>query len=136
MASKTKKRDTGCPVCFALDTFGDRWALVIIRDMVLRGYKTYGEFLNAGDGIATNILANRLQELEAEGIISKSRDPENHRKLNYTLTEKGCDLLPMLFELILWSAKYDPKTKVPEKLRHRMANDREAYIKEIRARFL
>ncbi len=136
MASKTKKRDTGCPVCFALDTFGDRWALVIIRDMVLRGYKTYGEFLNAGDGIATNILANRLQELEAEGIISKSRDPENHRKLNYTLTEKGCDLLPMLFELILWSAKYDPITKVPEKLRHRMKNDREAYIKEIRARFL
>lgn len=136
MAKQNKKRDTGCPVCFALDAFGDRWALVIIRDIVLRGFKTYGQFLEAGDGIATNVLADRLRELEAEGIVWKTRDPENHRKLNYSLTEKGCDLVPLLFEVILWSAKYDAKTKANKSVLKRMETDREAYLKEIRARFL
>jgi len=135
MPSKDKKRNTGCPVAFALDTFGDRWSLLVIRDIVLKGAKTYGEFLQANEGIATNVLADRLRELEAEGIITKSRDPENHRKLNYSLTEKGCDLVPVILEMILWSAKYDPKTTARKEILKRIKTDRDGFVEEIRVRF-
>ncbi len=135
MPSKDKKRNTGCPVAFALDTFGDRWSLLVIRDIVLKGAKTYGEFLQANEGIATNVLADRLRELEAEGIITKSRDPENHRKLNYSLTEKGCDLVPVILEMILWSAKYDAKTTARKEILKRIETDRDGFVKEVRVRF-
>jgi DNA-binding HxlR family transcriptional regulator len=135
MPSKDKKRNTGCPVAFALDTFGDRWSLLVIRDIVLKGAKTYGEFLQANEGIATNVLADRLRELEAEGVITKSRDPENHRKLNYSLTEKGCDLVPVILEMILWSAKYDPKTTARKEILKRIKIDRDGFVEEVRARF-
>jgi DNA-binding HxlR family transcriptional regulator len=136
MVKADKKRDTGCPVAFALDTFGDRWSLLIIRDIVLRGSKTYGDFLAAEEGIATNVLADRLRELEDEGIIRKSRDPENHRKFNYALTEKGCDLVPVILEMILWSAKYDPNTKARKEVLRRIEKDRAGFVAQIRARFL
>lgn len=135
MAKPEKKRKTGCPIAYALDTFGDRWTLLIIRDMVLRGAKTYGEFIEAGEGIATNVLADRLRRLEAEGIIRKSRDPENRRKFNYAPTKKGLGLIPVMIEMILWSAKYDPNTAAPKKVLKKIRSDREGFIAEIRARF-
>tara|TARA_R110000782_G_scaffold154867_1_gene247160 strand:+ start:936 stop:1346 length:411 start_codon:yes stop_codon:yes gene_type:complete len=134
MASSDKKRDTGCPVAFALDTFGDRWSLIVIRDMVLRGFRTYGEFLGGREGIATNVLADRLRTLEAEGIIARARDPENHRKINYTLTDKGCDLVPVVLEMIRWSAKYDPGTQASKSVLSRIETDRDGFVEEIRAR--
>ena len=97
-----------CPVNFALESLGDRWALLIVRDMVFHGKKTYGEFLKAEEGIATNILASRLDFLERIEVIKKSPHGEDKRKDIYTLTEKGLDLIPVLFELIKWSAKHDP----------------------------
>lgn len=136
MAKKYKKRGTGCPVAFALDTFGDRWTLLVIRDMVLRGSKTYGEFLSASEKIATNILSDRLRLLEAEGIIIGKRDPENHRKINYALTEKGCDLVPVILEMIRWSAIYDPDTTANKKVLERIRKDRDGYVTQIRERIL
>jgi len=94
-----KKRDTGCPIAYALDVFGDRWSLIIIRDLLFNGLRTYGEFLESGEGIATNILANRLKGFEESGIVAKKRDPDNKRKLIYNITEKGAELVPILIEI-------------------------------------
>ena len=107
---KKMARKSDCPIHFASEIFGDRWTLLIIRDLMFKGKKYYGEFLNSEEKIATNILADRLALLEQEGIVSKKQD-ENHKlKLVYSLTQKGLDLLPMLTEIILWSAKYDENT--------------------------
>ena len=97
-----------CPVNFGLESLGDRWSLLIVRDMVFFGKKTYGEFLKAEEGIATNILASRLDFLESIKVIKKSPHGEDQRKDIYSLTEKGLDLIPVLFEIIRWSAKHDP----------------------------
>lgn len=132
MPSPGKKRNTGCPVAFALDTFGDRWSLVVIRDLVMHGKTTYGEFLASDEGIATNVLADRLKHLEAEGILGKSRDPENRRRIIYKLTDKGWELAPMILDMIVWSAKYDPETKVRQPMLDKIADDREEFISEIR----
>lgn len=134
--SPGKMRGTGCPVAFALDTFGDRWSLLVLRDIMLKGSETYGEFLNAGDGIATNILAERLKSLEAAGLLKKARDPENRRRYLYSLTEKGCDLAPVILEMIRWSAKYDPKTAAGPKFVSRIERDRDGIAADIRARYL
>ena len=129
MAGAGKKRDTGCPIAFALDTFGDRWSLLIIRDLMLKtGHETYGDFLGAGEAIATNILADRLKELEAAGIILKSPDPDNRRRNIYRLTEKGRDLAPIMAELICWGAKYDANTGVQETFVEKIKSDRAGFI--------
>lgn len=135
MPSSGKKHKTPCPVAFALDTFGDRWTLLIIRDLMLKGSETYGEFLDSGEGIATNILADRLKVLEATGILLKTRDPENHRRYIYSLTEKGCELAPIMLEMIRWSAKYDPNTIVGKKMVKRIEKDRDGFVAEIKTRF-
>jgi DNA-binding HxlR family transcriptional regulator len=110
-----EKRNTGlrshCPVNFGLEAFGDRWALLILRDIVFRGKRTYGEFLKSEEGFATNILASRLERLMGEGILRRDAHATDGRKDLYTLTEKGLDLIPLLFEIVLWSAKYDPRSE-------------------------
>ena len=114
-----------CPVNFAVESLGDRWALLIVRVMVFNGKKTYGEFLKAEEGIATNILASRLDFLERIGVIKKSPHGEDQRKDIYTLTEKGLDLIPVLFELIKWGAKHYPLSSVhqyPQFLKQLKAN--------------
>lgn len=136
MPRENKLRDTGCPIAFALDTFGDRWSLIIIRDMLIRGYQTYGEFLECKEKIATNILADRLQELEMLGIISKQRDPNNGRRVLYRLTEKGADLTPIMLEIIRWSSKYDKNTKVKDRIVERIKKDRDGFANELRTRAL
>ena len=103
---KTKLR-SHCPVNCALEAFGDRWALLILRDIIFRGKRTYGEFLKSEEGFATNILASRLGHLTAVGILQLDEDENDARKGFYTLTEKGLDLIPLIFEMTLWSAKYD-----------------------------
>src|SRR5215469_3840799 len=97
---------SGCPINVSLEMLGDRWSLLIVRDMMMRGFRTYREFLNSEEGIATNILADRLHKLERAGIISTSRDPVDRRKLIYTLTKKGIGLGPVLLEMALWSARH------------------------------
>src|ERR1700733_15246078 len=112
--SSTSREDvrSHCPVSYGLETFGDRWSLLIIRDIVFTGKKTYGEFLKSEEGIATNVLASRLAFLEEQGILSRAPSPDDGRKDFYTLTEKGLDLIPLVLNIVLWSAKHDSKSYV------------------------
>lgn len=100
------KERSGCPISCALDILGDKWTLLILRDMIFYKKRTYTEFLNSGEKIATNILADRLVILEGAGIITKQPHPEKRSKYLYKLTQKGIDLLPVLVEIAKWSATY------------------------------
>ncbi len=125
---------SGCPINVTLETLGDTWSLLIVRDLMFFGRKSFNEFLNAGEKIATNILTERLQRLENAGIIVKQRNPDDARKYMYRLTEKGIDLAPLLVEMILWAARYE-KTSAPPQVLKRMRVDREAFIAEVRERW-
>jgi len=108
MKSDVKEVRSHCPVNFALEAVGDRWALLILRDIVFRGKRSYSEFLKSEEGFATNILASRLEHLMACGILTRAEAADDARKAVYSLTAKGLDLVPLLFEMVLWSAKHDP----------------------------
>lgn len=110
---KKQQRRSDCPINFALENFGDTWSLLIVRDIVYFGKHTYGEFLAADEGIATNILATRLAQLEENGIVEKRKNATDKRKDDYFLTEKGLDLIPILTEMAIWSFKYDAQTGAP-----------------------
>jgi len=109
----THQRRSDCPINFALELFGDPWSLLIIRDIVYFGKKTYGEFLASEEGMATNILASRLAHLEHQGLLVKKLSEQDKRKEEYVLTEKGLDLIPVLVEMANWSAEHDPRTAAP-----------------------
>lgn len=111
----TSKEDirSHCAVNYGVEVFGDRWSLLIIRDIVFDGKKTYGEFLKSEEGIATNVLASRLAFLEGQGIIHRTPSPDDRRKDYCALTEKGLDLIPIMLTIVLWSAKHDPKSNAP-----------------------
>lgn len=126
-----RSRRSDCPVNFGLETFGDKWTLLIVRDLLLKGKRHYNEFLGSEEKIATNILASRLELLENAGIVVKMGDPEHASRFIYRLTHKGIDLLPVLFEIILWSAKYDESTAVDPKFVRRIKRDRAALLKEV-----
>ncbi len=131
MKTETKKHPTGCPVAFGLDIFGDRWTLLIIRDMLLHGKRTYSDFLASDEKIATNILANRMRHLEDEGVVTRARDPENRRSFIYTLTDKGLSLTPVLLEIVRWSGDYLRLNKYRQDLVQRIDSDRDGLIAEI-----
>jgi DNA-binding HxlR family transcriptional regulator len=96
-----------CPLNASVEILGDRWSLLIIRDMMLRGFNSYKQFLDSYEGIATNILADRLARLEANAIIARQPDPADGRKIIYRLTSKGMDLAPVLTEMVLWAATHE-----------------------------
>ena len=125
-------RRSDCPINFALETFGDRWSLLIIRDMVYFGKKTYGEFLASDEGMATNILASRLVQLEQKGILVKKPHDTDKRKEVYLLTEKGLALIPILLEMAGWSAQHDPQTSAPQAWTAMVKADKEKMIRLIR----
>lgn len=110
---KSQQR-SNCPINFALETFGDTWSLLIIRDIVFWGKKTYGEFLESEEGIASNILAARLDHLVKKNILIKKTDRLDKRKTIYQLTNKGLDLIPMLLEMCGWASWYDSHTIAPQ----------------------
>ncbi len=113
MVDSRTKNWAGCPIRYAMSQFGDKWSFLIIRDLMFRGRKSYNEFLDAGEGISTNILASRLADLEQNGIVSKRRDTLKRSKYIYRLTEKGTELMPIMLAMIDWSEKYDSHTEVP-----------------------
>jgi DNA-binding HxlR family transcriptional regulator len=114
-----------CPISFALDLFGDQWTLLVVRDMMLFGKRTFQDFLASGEGVATNVLTDRLRRLEQAGVITTRRDPDDRRRVLYLLTERGIDLMPMMVEMVAWSAKHDPKSlATPEKLAELRAGHR------------
>ncbi|MDY0086778.1 MAG: helix-turn-helix domain-containing protein, partial [Bacteroidales bacterium] len=114
-----KKKRSDCPISCSLDVFGDKWSLLIIRDIMLRSKMSYSEFLDSEEKIATNILVNRLKVLEEENILSKSVSPANRSKFIYRLTPKGIDLLPIVIEIMDWGAKYNencPRRELGKKI--------------------
>ena len=121
---RTRRRRSDCPVHFGLEVFGDQWSLLILRDLMLKGRTTYSEFLRAEEGIATNVLADRLVRLEQDGIISSERDERTGRSVRYRLTAKGVDLLPVLLDIIAWSATYDVHTAAEPDFVQRLRADR------------
>jgi DNA-binding HxlR family transcriptional regulator len=114
--------------------FGDRWSLLIIRDLMVRGLRTFREFQESGEGIATNILADRLQKLEATGIITAEAEETDGRRVNYRLTEKGIDLAPVILELLIWGARHE-ETAAPCALIISMEKNRKKVLAEARRRW-
>jgi DNA-binding HxlR family transcriptional regulator len=128
------KRRSGCPVNVSLEILGDRWSLLIIRDLMVRGYRTFKEFQGSGEGIASNILADRLHTLEDAGIVSQAREDSDRRRVNYRLTEKGIDLAPVLLELLIWGARHE-KTLAPCAVIDQMERNRAWVLAEARRRW-
>lgn len=129
------KRRSGCPISIALETLGDAWSLLIVRDLMFKERRTFNEFLNAEERIASNILADRLQRLEANKIVTKRRDPIDARRIVYRLTEKGIALAPVLIELVVWSAHH-ARTDAPPSVVEEMAADPKACIARLRMEWI
>lgn len=123
-----------CPISFALDFLGDKWTLLVIRDLIFDRKRFYKEFLQSKEGIATNILSDRLKRLENAGIIASKVYEKLRTQKEYSLTQKGIDLIPVLIEIILWSAKYNQGLAVTEEFIERAKNHRDQVINTIAAR--
>ncbi len=101
-----KKFRSSCLIASCLDLIGDKWSLLIIRDMLMHHKKTFKELAASDEGIATNLLSSRLKTLESLHVITKRKLPANKKENIYLLTEKGIDLAPLIMEIILWSDQY------------------------------
>jgi DNA-binding HxlR family transcriptional regulator len=128
---ETNKKRSGCPLSCSLDIFGDKWSLLIIRDLMFMNKCTYNDFLKSDEGIATNILASRLKGLEENDIIEKSAHPDSKAKKMYKLTPKGIDLLPMIMEIYIWSDNY---YEMPDDLKatiQEAKKDKDKFVKQV-----
>jgi DNA-binding HxlR family transcriptional regulator len=127
------KRRSGCPLNASVEMLGDRWSLLVVRDMMIRGFQTYKEFLESDERIATNILADRLRKLEANGIITAQPDAADGRKLTYLLTSKGVDLASVLAEMVLWAARHEETGN--QALVHALQTNKHGVVAEVRERW-
>jgi len=132
---KQLKQRSDCPISSALDIVGDKWSLLIVRDIMMNGKNTYNEFLKSAEKIATNVLADRLVMLETTGIITKEEHPDSKAKIYYKLTEKGIDLLPVLIELILWSDEHLPVSEASIAYGKALKKDKAAITRQMMAAF-
>ena len=120
-----------CPISYALDFFGDKWTLLIIRDMIFDRKRFYKDFLDAKEGMATNILSDRLKKLEANGIVESKVYEKLKTRKEYSLTEKGKNLVPVLVEMMVWSAHYRNDLAVPQEFLAKVKTNREGVIEAI-----
>lgn len=127
------RRRSGCPLNASVEMLGDRWSLLIIRDMMLRGFRTYKQFRTSHEGIATNILADRLRKLEHSGIIVAGQDSSDGRKLIYRLSKKGIDLAPVLAEMVLWAAAHEETGN--QELVRLLRKEKDRVIADVRQRW-
>ncbi len=127
---KQQKKRSDCPVSCSLEIWGDKWSLLIIRDMMFAGKSTYGDFLKSPEAISTNILASRLQDLEATGIIKKMDHPDSKAKVMYKLTQKGIDLLPVIVEIQLWADVYMDLSPEVKTIMQEIKTNKEDFIKK------
>jgi DNA-binding HxlR family transcriptional regulator len=130
---KELKQRSTCPVSTSLEVLGDKWSLLILRDMVFAGKSTYGQFLQSAEKMATNILADRLAVLEAQGLLTKAVAADKKSKFTYRLTEKGLDTIPIIVELTLWGAKHCPTMADPSLLAELQAG-KEAAVEKYKQR--
>jgi DNA-binding HxlR family transcriptional regulator len=132
MSKKARiSRRSGCPISIALEIFGDSWSLLIVRDLMFKGLSTFNQFASSGEGIASNVLSERLLRLEAAGILVKEPDPVDGRRNRYRLTEKGADLAPALVEIVLWTARHED-TDAPASTVRAMRTHRDKFIADVR----
>lgn len=129
------RRRSDCPIAFGLDHFGDRWSLLVLRDLIFVGKSRFQEFLASDERISTNILAERLNQLAKAGLIRKDADTGDKRRFSYTPTSKALDLVPVLLEIVRWSARHDPGTGAPAEFVRQIARDRDAVAAAVRAAF-
>lgn len=127
------KKRSDCPISCSLEMWGDKWSLLIIRDLMLKKECTYGDFLKADEKIATNILAARLQNLLDNGIIDKKGHPDSKLKILYFLTQKGIDLIPVIVEINLWGEQYLTIPDDRKKLLDQIKKNKEGFIKRAKA---
>lgn len=128
--NSTRSRRSDCPISFGLDLFGDKWTLLILRDIMFYQRRRFSDFAPQ-ERIATNILADRLSRLESEGLIDKLRDEELRNQFIYSVTDKGRALLPTLVEMTLWGLEYDDETPASQAFLKRLQTDRRAVAREI-----
>ncbi|WP_367154932.1 winged helix-turn-helix transcriptional regulator [Methylomonas sp. HYX-M1] len=126
------KLNNKCPIDYALEVFGDRWTLLVLRDLMLSGKRYYRELMTSKEGIATNILTSRLRKMEADGLIIRKQNPEDKRQIFYELTEKALDLVPILLEISRWSIIYDENTAAPPELMRRFNDEPRQLIAELK----
>ena len=131
--SPTGAQNSVCPVTFALSVFGDRWTLLILRGIMLDGHHSYKALLAENDGLATNILSDRLKHLESRGLIARERDPKDARQYIYRATELAISTIPMLVEIMIWGSRHG-QGKVSRSLSQRFKKDRQGLIDELTAR--
>lgn len=130
-----KKKDfrSDCPINYLLENLGDKWTLLIVRDLVFEGKKFYRDFLNSDEGIATNILSKRLRGLEDSGIVESEVYEKQRTMKVYSLTEKGKDLIPVLLEMIVWSTTYGEDLKVSKEFAQKIKTNRDELLPMIKA---
>ncbi|MEM8484422.1 MAG: helix-turn-helix domain-containing protein [Bacteroidota bacterium] len=122
-----------CPTNFALEHFGDKWSLLIIRDLMFKGKRHYNEFLQAEEQVSTSVLGNRLRSLQDAGLITRSADTVKKSRIRYSLTMKGIDLLPLMVDMIVWSGQYDAATAAPAAFLEEATQNRDAMLHTLRA---
>jgi len=125
-----RKRRSACPLNAAVEALGDRWSLLVVRDMMF-GARNFADLSKTHEGIATNILAARLRRLAAEDIVAVAPDPQDRRKRIYRLTAKGIALAPVMAEMVLWAAAHEQTGR--QELVHALKTDKEGFLAGIRA---
>ncbi len=121
-----------CPINFTLEHFGDKWSLLIIRDLMFKEKRHYNEFLESNEKVSTSVLGDRLKMLEENKIISKGKDDVKKSRIKYSLTKKGIDMLPILIDMIIWGGFYDDKTEAEKVFLTQATKNREYLISSIR----
>lgn len=132
MPGKSPPARSDCPIARALDVLGDRWTLVVLRDLIFLHKRQFKALLDSPEGIATNILSSRLRQLESAGLITRQADPLAPRRALYRPTAKALDLLPLLFEMMRWSMRHNPGTRVPPQILRRVNGDSAGFMAELR----
>ena len=121
-----------CPINYALEHIGDKWSLLIIRDLMFKGRRHYNEFLEGGEKVSTSVLGARLKQLEELGLITKGEDDVKKSRIKYSLTQKGIDMLPFMVEMILWSGTYDQETEAGKDFLDQARFHRESLLQSFR----
>ena len=121
-----------CPINYSLEHFGDKWSLLIIRDLMFNGKRHYNEFLESEEKISTSVLGDRLKHLEETGIISKGKDKVKKSRIKYSLTPKGINMLPIMLDMVRWSGQYDSESDINDVFLSQVNNERELLMKSTR----
>jgi len=133
MANQDQIYRSLCPVSCALDVLGDKWTLLVLRDIIFMRKRYFREFLVSPEKIASNILSDRLRKLETAGMVLRQPDPDNGCRIIYTVTEKGLGLVPAILELLRWGARYEVQNSKHDELIRQFDLDPQKLIAEIRA---